>query len=599
MNFKKFCIFTLLFAFYLSSEESVYDEIVTIASITPLYDKKIASSIDVIDENLLELQGTIEVSKLLRNYLALDVSTNGGIGQLASVFLRGHNSNQTLVKVNGIKINPNTAGGASFYNLDSDLISRIEVGYGSLSAVNGSEAMGGVLNISTRNSSKENSIQLGMSLGPDKFRKGTVKANGNNEALSFGVAHSINTTDGYPVLSNSYLDRGYENESYIADVSFEKDNFEYSFSNWDAKGYVEYLLFGNPVSQNFVNKAYGSSIKIELDEDFLLKTNINSSKDLIKQNELNYLQSIDFTQTKRDFVEISINRLFSIEDLYSFSLGWSKENEDVDYSSYGTTYVEQLETTSIFGSYGFMPNNNQSYLLLLRRSDHQSYGKQLAWNLNYIQDLKLGWGLNLSYGKAFRSPNSSELFGFGSNIDLKPETSLSYEIALNKRFYERDIRLVYFNNDTENLINFDYQDYVLKNIANSKNSGFELRLKWLNAFGEGSLIFRNQDPINQDKNRLFRRSKNSVSFNFNKNINGYKANLNLTAFDKRVDFGNVKLPGYVLLNLGIYRQLKEKLSISIRLENLFDKDYFTAATSNAYYLNQDRSFWIKLNYKLR
>ena len=47
-----------------------------------------------------------KVSKLLRNYLALDVSTNGGIGQLASVFLRGHNSNQTLVKVNGIKIKP-------------------------------------------------------------------------------------------------------------------------------------------------------------------------------------------------------------------------------------------------------------------------------------------------------------------------------------------------------------------------------------------------------------------------------------------------------------------------------------------------------------
>ncbi len=599
MNYKKFCIFTLLFAFYLSSEENVYDEIVTIASTTPLNDKKIASSIDVIDENLIELQGAIEVSKLLRNYLALDVSTNGGIGQLASVFLRGHNSNQTLVKVNGIKINPNTAGGASFYNLDSDLISRIEVGYGSLSAVNGSEAMGGVLNVSTRNSSKENSIQLGMSLGPDKFKKRTIKANGNNEALSFGVAHSINKTDGYPVLSNSYLDRGYENESYITDVSFQKDNFEYSLSSWDADGFVEYLLFGNPVSQNFVNKAYGSSIKIELDEYFLLKTNINSSKDIIRQNELNYLQSIDFTQTKRDFVEISLNRLFSKEDLYSFSLGWSKENEHVDYSSYGTTYVEQLETTSIFGSYGFMPRNNQSYLLLLRRSDHQSYGKQLAWNLNYIQDLKLGWNLNLSYGKAFRSPNSSELFGFGSNIDLKPETSLSYEIALNKRFSERDIRLVYFNNDTENLINFDYQDYVLKNIANSKNSGFELRIKWLNAFGEGNLIFRNQDPINQDNNRLLRRSKNSVSFNFNKNINRYKTNINLTAFDDRVDFGNVKLPGYVLLNLGIYRQIKEKLSISIRLENLFDIDYFTAATSNAYYLNQDRSFWIKLNYKLR
>ena len=219
--------------------------------------------------------------------------------------------------------------------------------------------------------------------------------------------------------------------------------------------------------------------------------------------------------------------------------------------------------------------------------------------MNYIHSLRLGWDLNLSYGKAFRSPNSSELYGFGSNINLQPETSLSYEIALNKRLYERDISLVYFDNDTENLINFDYQDYVLKNVAYSKNSGFEVRLKWLSSFGDGSLIFRTQDPVDQDKNSLLRRSKNSFSFSFNKDIYQYKANINLTAFDDRVDFGKVKLPGYVLLNLGLYRQIKEKLSLSIRMENIFDKDYFTAATASAYYLNQDRSFWIKLNYKLR
>ncbi len=599
MKFKRFCIFPLLCALCLSSEESVYDEIITIASITPLNDKKIASSVDVIDKDLLKLQGTTEVSKLLRNYLALDVSTNGGIGQLASIFLRGHNSNQTLVKVNGIKINPSTAGGASFYNLDSDLISKIEVGYGSLSAVNGSEAMGGVLNISTRNRSEENSIKFGLSLGPDKFKKSTIKANGNYEALSFGLAHSENETDGFPVLSNSNLDRGYENDSSILDIAYTRDNIEYSLSSWDAKGYVEYLLFGSPVSQNFENKAYGSEILIKFNKDYLLKTNLNSSKDLIRQNELNFLQSVDFTQTKRDFVEVSVNRLLTTKDLYSFSLGWSKESEDVDYSSYGTTYIEELETTSIFGSIGFAPNTTQSYLLLLRGSDHQSYGNQLAWNLNYIHSLRLGWDLNLSYGKAFRSPNSSELYGFGSNINLKPETSLSYEIALSKRLYERDISLVYFDSDTENLINFDYQDYVLKNVAYSKNSGFEVRLKWLNSFGDGSLIFRTQDPVDQDKNSLLRRSKNSFSFSFNKDIYQYKANINLTAFDDRVDFGKVKLPGYVLLNLGLYRQIKEKLSLSIRMENIFDKDYFTAATSSAYYLNQDRSFWIKLNYKLR
>tara|TARA_B100000959_G_scaffold134291_1_gene140956 strand:- start:10473 stop:12272 length:1800 start_codon:yes stop_codon:yes gene_type:complete len=599
MKLINFCLFALLFTFYLYSEESVYDEIVTVASITPLKDQNIASSVDVINNDLLELQSTLEVSKLLRNNFALDISTNGGMGQLASVFLRGHNSNQTLVKINGIKINPNTAGGASFYNLDADLVSRIEVGYGALSAVHGSEAMGGVINISTSDYTETSSFQVGLSFGPDEFKKRTIKANGKNEALSYGIAHSTNETNGYPVLSNSNLDRGYENKSSIADISFEKDDLEYSFSAWDAEGYVEYLLFGQPVSQDFENNAYGSEIKFNLNNYYFLKANINSSKDLIRQNELNYLEAIDYTQTKRNFLEISANKLYKSKDQYSYSLGWSKENEDVGYSSHGTSYKAELETTSIFGSLGLIPNETQSFLVLLRRSDHKSYGNQLIWNINFIQNLEWGWDLKLSKGKAFRSPNSSELYGFGSNIDLKPETSNSYEIGLNKRFHERDLSFVYFNNDTNNLINFDYIDYILKNTAKSKNSGFELRVKWLNTLLNGNLVLRTQNPTNQDKERLLRRSKNSISFNFNKSIHKYRVNINVSAFDDRVDFGKVNLPGYVLFNLGIYRQIKEDLSLSIRLENLFDKEYFTAATTNAYYLNQDRSFWIKLNYKLR
>ena len=599
MKLINFCLFALLFTFYLYSEESVYDEIVTVASITPLKDQNIASSVDVINNDLLELQGTLEISKLLRNNFALDISTNGGMGQLASVFLRGHNSNQTLVKINGIKINPNTAGGASFYNLDADLVSRIEVGYGALSAVHGSEAMGGVINISTSDYTETSSFQVGLSFGPDEFKKRTIKANGKNEALSYGIAHSTNETNGYPVLSNSNLDRGYENKSSIADISFEKDDLEYSFSAWDAEGYVEYLLFGQPVSQDFENNAYGSEIKFNLNNYYFLKANINSSKDLIRQNELNYLEAIDYTQTKRNFLEISANKLYKSKDQYSYSLGWSKENEDVGYSSHGISYKAELETTSIFGSLGLIPNETQSFLVLLRRSDHKSYGNQLIWNINFIQNLEWGWDLKLSKGKAFRSPNSSELYGFGSNINLKPETSNSYEIGLNKRFHERDLSFVYFNNDTNNLINFDYIDYILKNTAKSKNSGFELRVKWLNTLLNGNLVLRTQNPTNQDKERLLRRSKNSISFNFNKSIHKYRVNINVSAFDDRVDFGKVNLPGYVLFNLGIYRQIKEDLSLSIRLENLFDKEYFTAATTNAYYLNQDRSFWIKLNYKLR
>jgi outer membrane cobalamin receptor len=73
----------------------------------------------------------------------------------------------------------------------------------------------------------------------------------------------------------------------------------------------------------------------------------------------------------------------------------------------------------------------------------------------------------------------------------------------------------------------------------------------------------------------------------------------VSAFDRRKDFSNITLPGYALINLASKRDLTEKLSLSVKIENLTNKDYFTAATTNSYYLNQDRSLWLKVAYDLR
>ena len=66
---------------------------------------------------------------------------------------------------------------------------------------------------------------------------------------------------------------------------------------------------------------------------------------------------------------------------------------------------------------------------------------------------------------------------------------------------------------------------------------------------------------------------------------------------ERKDFGDINLPGYGLSNLSTSWAVNKKLKFSLKLENVFDKDYFTAATSNAFYLNQGRSVWMRLNYE--
>ena len=106
-------LFLVFFVSNVLSEEEF--EVITVASVMPKEANAIVTSVDKLNLDFLNKALAKDLTSLLKNNLAIDVSNNGGMGQLSSVFLRGTNSNHTLVKINGIKINPSTAGGASIY----------------------------------------------------------------------------------------------------------------------------------------------------------------------------------------------------------------------------------------------------------------------------------------------------------------------------------------------------------------------------------------------------------------------------------------------------------------------------------------------------
>jgi outer membrane cobalamin receptor len=99
--------------------------------------------------------------------------------------------------------------------------------------------------------------------------------------------------------------------------------------------------------------------------------------------------------------------------------------------------------------------------------------------------------------------------------------------------------------------------------------------------------------------QLARRSKKSISLNIYRESGLGTFNLNLSAFDKRKDFGGVILPEYSLIHLSFVKEISDQLAFSMRLENILDKEYFTASGFNGYYQNQGRSLWLNATYKLR
>ena len=587
-------LFLVCFISFVSSEETY--EVVTITSVVPKNSGSIVTSVDVLDLDFLNNALAKDLTSLLKNNLAIDVSNNGGMGQLSSIFLRGSNSNHTLVKINGIKINPSTAGGASVYNLDTQLINTVEIGYGPLSAIHGSNAIGGVIDISTKSQSKSVKTALGLSLGPDEFRKYIFKTNQEiSDNIFFNISASNSKTDGFPSLSNSDLDRGYENKTIISNIEFNSEFTNIELSSWTAEGDIEYLVFGSPTSQEYKNSAYGLEISNNFERLFFYEFNLSTSQDLIRQNDLNFLGLIDITNTKREFVEFILSE-FQVFGEGDLAFGINKEKENIDYSSYGTLYKKEINTKSIFASSSFEFQKN-SFFSSVRSSNHDIYDDNLSWNVEGLRDLNSKWKMGLSRGSSFRSPVSSELYGFGGNIFLEPEINSSSEINIKRIKENSRLNISVFKNNVTNLIDFDYQDYVLKNITQTTNEGLEIRYKLLGNDWDINFTFRAQDPKDNQGKQLLRRSKKSASFSLTKNINGFTTSFNFSAFGKRKDFGDIRLPGYGLSNLSTSWVINKKLKFSLKLENVFDKDYFTAATSNAFYLNQGRSVWMRLNYE--
>ena len=597
MKRKSVIILSCLIILSISSEEEKVEEIISIGSKIPQEKIETNSTIDIVDKKDLERLGPKDFISILSNYLGIDTSSNGGLGQYSSLFLRGSNSNHTLVKVNGVKINPYTAGGASINNIDPSLISRIEIGSGPFSSTHGSDAIGGVINISTAPEKQDSLLKLSVTRGSDNYKKENFQKIWVKNDKSVNIFLLKAKSEGFPSLLSSSIKNGYKNKSIGGSFDSKKTLTKINMSTWLSKGKTEYLDFQlNPLSYNYENSAYSLNYFFEHKDPLLVSLNLSAAKDLIDQNQLNNLDLKDITETDSLNIELM---LFSPpnKDL-SFAIGYAQEKQKVNYSSFGTQFQKKINTNS-FLTEGKIKIKNNLVRVKLRFSNHDLYSSHKSWNIGYKKKLNPLWSIRLNGGSAFRSPNTSELYGYGSNINLHPEVSKGQEFAIEKTGNLSVFSLVAFNNDIKNLINFNFDANMLKNIKNSNTRGFEIRYLWKERPINGRLLLRYQDPKDEAGLQLLRRSKKSLSLNLYRDLSFGTLNLNLSAFDKRRDFGGLSLPKYHLLHFTFFKEIPSQVSFSIKIENILDKEFFTASGFNGYYQNQGRSLWLNATYNIQ
>lgn len=570
----------------MAADISPGDTIVVTATRTeiPLSDATVP--VTVITREDIELSLATDLAELLRFEAGIDIGRNGGPGQATSVFLRGTESNHTLVLIDGVRMNPGTIGGAAVQNISPEAIERIEIVKGARSALFGTDAIGGVINIITRRAER-GYFEGGAGGGSFASQSGHVSGGNRSAAGEFGVNLNWQSTDGYAPRTDSDIKRGYDNRSVNLYGARRFGANEVNVHHWRAEGDVEYLdFFLNPVDQDFKNTVTAIGLDTRISESSNSKLILSFMQDEVEQN-----QTADFVKSERLSLDWQYNHAF---DKHTLTGGIFVVEEDADTLSFGSGFDEETSTRAVFVQDQLSFGRHRGFVAL-RLTDHENFGNQTTWNAEYAFEINDALTLNLGLGHAFRAPDASDRYGFGGSPSLRPETADERQVGL--RFApggRHSVELEFYANDIDDLIEFDLQTFTLQNLSKAEIRGVQLGYEYR---GEhfvlrADLVRQNADNGVTDA-RLLRRAEETATVNYTHNIGAHRLGLSILASGDREDFGGVRLSGYVLANLTIQLQLSDAWQLNARVENLLDTEYQTAAN----YRMQERSGFLDLKYR--
>jgi vitamin B12 transporter len=504
------------------------------------------------------------------------------------MFLRGTESNHTLVLVDGVRINPGTVGGAAIQNIAPEVIERVEIVKGARSALFGTDAIGGVINIITRRNDRV-FAEGGIGGGSFDTRSGFFAAGRRSEDADAGVALNWQDTDGFPASSASSIDRGFENLSANIYAGKRVGSSYLSLRHWRAAGTAEYFdFFLAPLDQDFTNESTAAELQTDFNDNVQSKLVVSHIVDRIRQN-----QSDEFVESARNALDwqLGLER-----GNHRWTGGVYLVAENARSFAFGSGFDEDTTVKAIFLEDQWTVERHGAFLAV-RLTDHESFSNHTSWNAEYSFTLNERWTLNAGLGHAFRAPDATDRFGFGGNLSLGPETADEAQLGLRFRPSARQaVELGYYHNDIEDLIEFDLASFELRNIAEAKIRGAELSWEYEgNSYSLRTSLVKQKADNGADGSRLFRRAEESMTVSLAKNFGAHRLGLSVLANGDRVDVGDAPLAGYLVADLSAQMALGDKWRVHARIENLLDTRYETAAG----YRMQERSAFVDLRFDWR
>ncbi len=604
-------------AFPIHAQVQLPASVVTASRVaTPITD--VIADVSVIDRETLDLAGQSSLRDVLAQQAGVQMTANGSYRSTTGIFLRGASSAQTLVLVDGVRVGSATSGMPTIENMPLARIERIEILGGAASALYGPDAVGGVIQIFTRDAGQGLQADVTAGFGSDGQQQAGASVRGSNGALGYSLGVSREKATGISVVINPAAG-GYNPDQ----DSFTSTSVDAKLTAKISKDHALTLsLLHSDVDYQFDGTPFPNPLGLTaLTSDPHTKASLNNATlkweaQWLPQWHSSLVLGAGQDQSVSDYYRVSdgVNGGSSRFNTNRSQATWQNDisidkdilsvmvesrSEAVDSSTAYTVTSRDLQSALV--SYAFN-RSTWNALAVVRNDNNSQFGNFGNWALSGGYRITDTLRVVGSTGTSFQAPSFNQLYfpGFG-NAGLQPQRNRSSELGLKYQAGAVSMGAMVYNNDVQGFID---------PATNAQSSLARLRGVTLSAAAQSgdttySASYDYADPRSYSSNpasndlRLVRIAQNVFNARVSQHMGAFnvfgEVKVSSDREDNNISFsGRDVLPGYTLLNVGATWQVLKNVSILARINNLTDAQYMLANT----YSQPGRNAFVSVNWSL-